>query len=78
LLADRTPAAAGTLPDTGIGVECEQAMSSAFVLHPVYGTRCSSVIFLHRDGRIRFAERRFNASGEPLETRCFQIAGGAT
>ncbi|MGB9429132.1 MAG: NRDE family protein [Gammaproteobacteria bacterium] len=77
LLSDRTSAPADALPDTGIGVEREQTLSSPFVLHPVYGTRCSTLLFLHRDGGIRFAERCFDASGQPLETRYFHITGGA-
>lgn len=75
LLADRTPAPAETLPDTGIGAERERLLSSPFVLHPVYGTRCSSVIRMRQDGDVCFTERRFDSGGQPLETRCFRIAG---
>ncbi|MGA9853044.1 MAG: NRDE family protein [Gammaproteobacteria bacterium] len=75
LLADRTPAPADTLPDTGVGVEREQLLSPVFVVNPVYGTRCSSVIVMQRNGSIHFAERRFDAAGQALETRCFHIAG---
>lgn len=74
LLADRIPAEADTLPDTGIGPEFERLSSAPFVVHPVYGTRCSSVIFLHRGGGIHFAERRFDPAGTRLETRHFYIA----
>jgi len=73
LLADRSPAEQG-LPDTGIGTELERRVSAAFVVDPHYGTRCSSLLLLHRDGSIRFAERRFDPSGEALETRSFHMA----
>jgi len=73
LLADRTPAEGG-LPDTGIGVELERRVSAAFVLHPVYGTRCSTALLLHRDGSLRFSERGFDAAGEMLETRHFLVS----
>jgi uncharacterized protein with NRDE domain len=73
LLAERTPAAETQLPDTGIGRERERQMSPVFVVNPVYGTRCSSVVFLHADGQARFAERRFDAAGHALETRCFYL-----
>jgi uncharacterized protein with NRDE domain len=75
LLADRTPAPDDALPDTGIGLELERRASSAFVVDPVYGTRCSTLLHLRRDGGIRFAERRFDAAGEALETRHFLTAG---
>jgi len=41
----------------------ERAMSSAFVLHPRYGTRCSTVLLMGHDGRSVVAERRFDAAG---------------
>ncbi len=73
LLAERTTAADAQLPDTGIGRERERQVSPVFVVNPVYGTRCSSVIFLHADGQARFAERRFDAAGQALETRFFHL-----
>jgi uncharacterized protein with NRDE domain len=63
LLADREPADDGALPDTGLPAEIERAMSSAFVLHPQYGTRCSTVLLVGHDGRTMAAERRFDAAG---------------
>ena len=72
LLGARRPAETG-LPDTGIGPELERRISSAFVADPVYGTRCSTVLMLHRDGSLRFSERRFAATAEPIETRHFQV-----
>ncbi|MGA9854944.1 MAG: NRDE family protein [Gammaproteobacteria bacterium] len=74
LLAERTPAADAQLPDTGIGRKRERQVSPVFVVNPVYGTRCSSVIFLHADGQARFAERRFDAAGQVLETRSFHLS----
>lgn len=75
LLADRTPVPDAELPDTGIGVERERQLSPVFVTHQLYGTRCSSVIFLDADGGLRFAERRFDPVGQSLETRHFHITG---
>jgi uncharacterized protein with NRDE domain len=73
ILADRRPAEAG-LPDTGIGPELERRVSAAFVQDPVYGTRCSTIVMLHKDGGLTFSERRFDAAGEALETRRFWIS----
>lgn len=77
LLRDTTPAADAVLPDTGIGLELERRVSPPFVLHPVYGTRCSSLLRLKSDGRLDFVERRFDAAGIELETRRFDVAGSA-
>jgi uncharacterized protein with NRDE domain len=43
-LSDRSVAADTELPDTGIGLERERFLSSAFVVSPTYGTRSSSVM----------------------------------
>lgn len=76
LLADRTPAPLdAALPDTGIGPELERRVSAAFVQNPVYGTRCSTLLLRDGRGAVRFAERRFDPSGEVIETRIFQMAG---
>ena len=75
LLADRGEAPEERLPDTGIGRDLERRVSAPFVVNPVYGTRCSSVIRLERGGGFHFAERRFDAAGESLGTRHFQLAG---
>ncbi|HJR72697.1 MAG TPA: NRDE family protein [Luteimonas sp.] len=64
-LADTTPAPDDTLPDTGIGLEWERALSPPFVRSERYGTRCSSVVLVGAD-RIVFAERRFGPNAQPL------------
>lgn len=75
LLRDTNPAADAALPDTGIGLELERQVSPPFVLNPVYGTRCSSLLRLKNDGGLDFMERRFDAAGIELETRRFDVAG---
>lgn len=77
LLADRTPAGDAELPDTGIGRELEHTVSAPFVVNPVYGTRCSTAIRVNADRSRYFAERRFDAAGETLETRYFQLGAAA-
>jgi uncharacterized protein with NRDE domain len=67
LLADREPALEGpTQP--GLSPEWERALSAPFVIHPTYGTRCSSVLLIESAGLAMLAERRFdplgNTSGE--------------
>lgn len=77
LLADRGEAPENKLPDTGIGRDLERRVSAPFVVNPVYGSRCSTVIRLERGGGFHFAERRFDAAGGSLGTRHFQLAGAA-
>jgi uncharacterized protein with NRDE domain len=70
-LADTTPAPDAALPDTGVGLELERALSPPFVRGERYGTRCSSVVLVGDDG-IVFAERRYGPDavflGETLVT----------
>ncbi|WP_454832073.1 NRDE family protein [Pseudoxanthomonas wuyuanensis] len=62
-LADRSTAADGELPDTGIGLERERLLSPAFISSPVYGTRASTLIAIGHDGRGWISERRFGPDG---------------
>lgn len=64
-LADTTPAPDDALPDTGVGLDLERALSPPFVRSERYGTRCSSVVLVGRE-RIVFAERRFGPNAAPL------------
>ncbi|WP_242107044.1 NRDE family protein [Luteimonas aquatica] len=61
-LADAAPAPDADLPDTGVGLDLERALSPPFVLGEHYGTRCSSIVLVGTD-RIVFAERRFGPHG---------------
>ncbi len=54
-----------SLPDTGLPLARERALSAAFVVLPDYGTRASTSIVV-TDGRVRFVERSFGAGGVPL------------
>lgn len=63
ILADRAPAPDAELPDTGVPLALERALSAAFIAMPGYGTRASTVVLAHRDGRWRFAERTFGEEG---------------
>ena len=64
-LADRTVVADSALPDTGMPLEIERRLSSAFVEMPArgYGTRCSTLLIReHVDGGVRthVLERSFD------------------
>jgi uncharacterized protein with NRDE domain len=60
LLADRTHPQDGELPSTGVGLEWERCLSPIFITSPTYGTRCSTVVVVDRDGEARFVERTFD------------------
>lgn len=62
-LADDTRADDSALPDTGIGLERERWLSSAFIRSPEYGTRASTIIALDAHGQGFIHERRFDADG---------------
>ncbi|MGI9305539.1 MAG: NRDE family protein [Gammaproteobacteria bacterium] len=68
LLRDDRPAADDTLPDTGIGLERERALSPLFVRGPSYGTRCSAAFIVDKQGNANFAERSFDKAGESGQT----------
>jgi len=71
LLADRSYPPDDRLPDTGVGLEWERVLSSRFIVSPGYGTRCSTVLMIDRQGRVTFVERMFNGGDEPWMTSRF-------
>lgn len=67
-LADKQIAADDLLPDTGVGIERERMLSSAFIQSPEYGTRASTVVLIDNHGQVIFVERSFGERGKPLQT----------
>lgn len=65
-LADETPAADRDLPDTGVGLDRERMLSPAFIRHPIYGTRASTLLAIDHRGRGWITERRFGPEGVAL------------
>jgi len=53
-------------------------LASARILAPVYGTRCSTVLMIAADGRVRFAERPFDADGNAGPTARFEFEATAS
>ncbi len=77
LLADRTQAERAALPATGIAPQWERLLSSAFIVDARYGTRCSTVLTIARDGNARFVERSFDAQGRQTGEADHEFALGA-
>lgn len=55
----------GIHPSSPSDIAVEAAETPVFIRHPVYGTRCSTVVLVDRHGDGRIFERRFDAEGEP-------------
>ena len=63
LLRDERQAEAAQLPRTGVSQDWEQLLSSAFIRSADYGTRCSTVVLMDRQGRVSFTEWSWDVSG---------------
>ena len=66
LLRDDRPASDAELPRTGVSLEWERLLSSAFVRGPDYGTRCSTIIRIDVRGRAYFEEWSWNSVGADI------------
>jgi len=75
MLADRTPAPEGSA-STGVSPEWERTLSSPFVTHPSYGTRCSTVLLIEPSGATVMVERRFAAAGDASGETEFKLHAG--
>lgn len=75
LLADRTPAPEGS-PSTGLSPDWERTLSSPFVTHPTYGTRCSTLLLLEPSGAAVMFERRFDSEGRACGDSEFSLKPG--
>jgi uncharacterized protein with NRDE domain len=74
LLYDEQRAEDQFLPDTGIGLERERALSSMFIKTNGYGTRCSTIIMVSHDNRVLFAERVFDLDTYAHQTNRFEFS----
>lgn len=65
-----------SLPQTGVSLEWERLLSSAFVRSPAYGTRSSTILLrspADRGGRIVFDEQTWLPAGRPGPRRRFSF-----
>jgi uncharacterized protein with NRDE domain len=63
-LGDREQAPDALLPATGVPLPWERILAAPVILGERYGTRCSTVLAIGRDGQARFVERTFAPDGE--------------
>jgi uncharacterized protein with NRDE domain len=77
LLYDDVTAPTEQLPDTGLTVDRERALSSMFIKSANYGSRCSTVITVDRDDNWLFSERTYDPSDFSFEDRTYQFSRGS-
>ena len=68
---DRAPD--NLLPNTGLDLDRERALSSMFIKSPGYGTRCSTVLFVDHQNRVEFSERVYDLATFNHTTRNFSF-----
>ena len=73
-LSPRAPAADADLPDTGVGLELERILSSAFIVRPDYGTRSTTALMLRADRTGHVLEQSHDAAGLPVTRRRVALA----
>jgi uncharacterized protein with NRDE domain len=70
---DTEQAADDKLPETGIGLERERALSSMFIKTQGYGTRCSTVVLIDHNYNVEFTERVYDLNTFQFTERNFQF-----
>jgi uncharacterized protein with NRDE domain len=73
MLSDRTQAPTEDLPSTGLPPDWERMVSAPFIVSERYGTRCSSILLVERNGRTVLHERRFDPAGVQTGTSRFEF-----
>lgn len=74
ILADRQSAPVSEIETGELPFELARAVTAPFIVSRDYGTRCSTVLNWGDAGRIRFTERRFNATGQQTGESVFKLA----
>ena len=58
-------------------LDWERRLSAPFIVGERYGTRCTTVVTIRRDGAVSFVERRFDAAGAAVGESAFAFRAGA-
>lgn len=73
MLRDEERAPDDQLPDTGLDVARERALSSMFIKTPGYGSRSSTVVLIDHQNKIEFSERVYNLETFEYRTHKFEF-----
>ena len=65
------------LPDTGVGLERERALSSMFIKSPDYGSRCSTTVLVDRRNHVLFSERVYDLTTFQFSEKSFEFYIGS-
>jgi uncharacterized protein with NRDE domain len=65
ILGDREKASTDEVQTNGLSFAMAHALTAPFIVHPDYGTRCSTVLTIDDAGEVSFLERSFDADGHP-------------
>src|SRR5690606_5972667 len=76
LLYDEDIAEDNFLPDTGLPLERERALSSMFIKTPDYGSRCSTVTLVDPKHQVTFKERVFDVTTFSFQEQSFEFVIG--
>ena len=63
MLDDREKASVDEVETNGLSFTMAHTLTAPFIVHPDYGTRCSTVMTVDDAGRVQFLERRFGPDG---------------
>jgi uncharacterized protein with NRDE domain len=72
MMENREFAADEDLPETGVGIEREKILSPIFIESEIYGTRCSTVVLIEKNGRILFEEKIYKPESYPVSSFEFE------
>ncbi len=59
VMTNQQKAEDNSLPHTGLSIEKERAISSRFINIKGYGTRCTTLIIMDKNGNLEFTERQY-------------------
>ena len=76
LMLDPAHAADSELPDTGVPLEWERALSAVFIAAPDYGTRSTTLLIYRADGEGLLVERNFDREARILSQQSYPLNPG--
>ena len=76
MLDDRDKASADEVETNGLSFTMAHTLTAPFIVHPEYGTRCSTVMTIDDGGSVRFVERRFDPAGRTSGESKFAFESG--
>ena len=76
MLGDREKASADEVQTNGLAFSMAHALTAPFIVHPEYGTRCSTVLTIDDAGHASFLERSFDPDGRPSGDARYRFESG--